>query len=214
VMLGFAKDYRPDTIIHLGDLADFYCVSAHDKDPRRAINVVEECRVTNKLLDQLDSLRATTKIFCTGNHEDRLNRYLMRQAPALMGAISLDGLLGFQRRGWKVIPYGSQHRVGNLHVTHDVGKSGANAVAQTAAAVGHNIAFGHTHRLACTYFGTVLGERYVSASLGWLGNAEDATYVSNVTKAAWQHGFGIATMEKSGDFRLDLIPIVNYRIIK
>lgn len=211
-MLDWAHRNGPwATVIHLGDLADFYSVSDHDKDPRRAHNLVEECAVTNNLIADLNKLGAAHRVFCKGNHEYRLDRYLMRQAPALLGAVSLDGLLHLD--GWLQVPYGQMARVGNLHATHDVGKSGQNATQQTAAAVGHNVVFGHTHRAQLLYFGTALGERYVSATCGWLGDTAAADYVSTTVKAQWQHAFGVAEMDARGDFGLQLKPIVAGRVL-
>jgi hypothetical protein len=212
-MMKFARQWRPHTIIQEGDFGDFYSVSDHDKDPRRANNLLEECKATNALFDELDDLKPERKIFDEGNHCWRLERHLMSKSSALLGAVTIDGLFHLQERGWMHVPYMSYGRIGNLHHTHDVGKSGANAVRQTAAAVGHSIAFGHCHRLEQIYFGTVLGERYTAACVGWLGDVAAANYVSEVVKAQWQHGFATALMDKGGDFELQLRPIVNYRVI-
>lgn len=212
-MMGFARQWRPTTIKVLGDFADFYSVSFFDKDPKRASNLLEECKVANALLDELDDLGAQRKLFCEGNHEARASRYIRQRAPALEGAVTLDGLFGFQRRGWLFLPYGELARVGNLHIAHDVGKSGANAAAQAAVTVGHSICTGHTHRASLTYFGTALGERYVSATAGWLGDVAAADYANTTVKATWQHAFATATMDEVGDFALQIHPIVRGRVI-
>lgn len=212
-LLDFGRKWRPHTLIHLGDLADFYSVSDHDKDPRRANNLLDECNVTNALLDELDDLGAVRRIFCEGNHEYRLERYLMRHAPALLGIASVDHLLRLQERGWSRIPYAMHGRVGKLYVTHEAGKSGQNAVQQMAQAVGGSIAFGHTHRLQIQYFGSILGDRHVSATCGWLGDKASATYKSEIEKAPWQLGFATAIMERSGCFELQARPIVDYRVL-
>jgi predicted phosphodiesterase len=212
-LLNFAASKGCHTIVDMGDFSDFYCVSAHDKDPRRAKNLVEESEASNTCLDDVDRLGAKRKIFCKGNHEYRLDRYLMGQGGALLGAVTTDTLLRLTERGWSVFDYGHHVRVGNLYVTHDVGRSGQNAVFQAANVVGHNIATGHTHRLTQAYFGTMLGERYVSATLGWLGDPDSASYVCSAVRSTWQHGFGYVEMERSGDFDLRLVPIVNGRIL-
>lgn len=213
VMMRFARAWKPTRIRHLGDLNDFYSVSSHDKDPRRALTLEDETKVTRDLLDDLGNLKVTDKVLHKGNHEDRLDRYLMRQAPALLGVVSLDKLLDLRERGWKSLPYGDHFRTGNLFSVHDVGRSGQQATHQTAVAVGHNIVFGHTHRMQMEYFGTALGERYVAATCGWLGNVEEATYVSRIVRASWQLGFATAVMDKKGDFQLTLRPIVDYKVI-
>lgn len=211
--MDFARQWEPHTLIHLGDMNDFYSVSDHDRDPRRAHNLMDEIKVTRTLFDEMDDLGAVRKIFCGGNHEKFLDRHIMRHAPALMGVVSYEELLGFKQRKWCHIPYREHGSIGKLHFTHEAGAAGETAVRRMAAATGHNIVFGHTHRLASMYYGTILDERYVSASCGWLGDKKSATYKSDIEKAAWQLGFGTVLMNKRGSFQLNLIPIVDYRII-
>ena len=211
--MSFARKWRPTTLVHVGDFADFYSVSDHSKDPSRAHNLLEECKTTKALRSELDDLGASRKFFCAGNHEYRLDRYVRDHAPALIGAVSIDQLLGLTEHGWVYSPYGKHIRIGDLHCTHDVGKCGKGAISQTAIAVGHNVVIGHSHRLGCEYFGTVLGERYVSASLGCLLDIAAADYKSEIEKAPWTHGFGTALMTKEGNFELQLHPIVNGRVI-
>ena len=212
-MLKFARAWKPHTIIHVGDLNDFYAISDHDRDPTRSSNVADEAKRTNERLDEMDDLGAVRKLITFGNHDFWLRRHINRRAPELAGLISLDSLLGFSERGWIQVDYKKHARVGNLHVTHEVGYAGSTAVRNSGKITGHNIAIGHCHRLGLEYFGTVLGERYVSASLGWLGDFEAAEYKSDVEKAAWCHGFGTALMEKNGDFELQLRPIIAGRVV-
>lgn len=203
-VIDFAEDYRPHTIVQLGDFGDCYSVSQHDKDPRRARNIVEEAEAVRELRKDLDGLRAKRKIYCLGNHEDRLERYMMAHAPALLGTTNIDDLYGMSENGWRVIPYGEFAAIGKLHVTHDVGKSGAGALAATYKAVGKSVVIGHTHRLESMYGNSILGEGHVAASLGWLGDFKAADYVSSVQKAPWVHGFGVVEMKRDGTFELQL----------
>src|SRR5438045_4506784 len=88
LMMKAARVFKPNIIVHMGDLCDFYKVSSHSKDPDR-FNFEYEITVCNKLLDDLDSLRANKKIFIEGNHEDRLRRYLHDNAPDLKSFVSV-----------------------------------------------------------------------------------------------------------------------------
>lgn len=213
LMIKAARKYQPDVIVHLGDLVDCYSVSAHDRDPRRVHQLSAELRAANSLLDDLDSLGAARKVFCEGNHEYRLERYLLQHAPALLDSIDMGKLLHLKRRGWDEIPYHEFGKVGKLYVTHEAGFCGANAIKQTGDAFRHNVAFGHSHRLGVSYFGTVTGERYVSANLGWLGDTHEAKYAHNATKAQWALGFGVGRIEKSGIVHLRPVPIVGYTCV-
>ena len=213
-MIGYAKQLRPHTVIFLGDYQDFYSVSAHDRDPRRVHQLADELKDGDEGLQEVQALGAERVRFHSGNHCFRLERYLMQHAQALLGITGTAEVLKLTERGWGYVPYLQHASVGKLYTTHDVGFSGVNAVRQTGAAFRHSVAFGHSHRLAVDYFGTVTGDRYVSANLGWLGDPDAADYCHQATKTAWQHGFGVAHMEKSGLFQLDAVPIVGGRIIK
>jgi hypothetical protein len=213
-MMTWARKWQPTHIIHLGDFLDCYSISDHDKDPRRAHNLLFECKASGKLLDDLDGLGARGKVFCHGNHEHRLERYLMRQAPALLGVSSIGKMLHLRRRGWAQVPYMEHGTIGKLHYTHDAGKCGAGATRAMAMATGASIVYGHTHRLESIYFGSILGDRHIAACAGWLGDPLAAKYKSTIEKAPWQHGFAAAYMNPGdGTFRLDLLPIVDGKVL-
>ena len=214
VMMAFARIWRPDTIVQVGDLIDGYTVSRHPKDPRVASVLEQETTATKAIREELDSLGAERKCLTVGNHDSNLERTLMEKCPALLGSLNIDSLLGLSEHRWMVVPYKQHLTIGHLHFTHEAGFCGANAVRQTGELYHHNILFGHTHRLGADYFGDVLGRRYVSASLGWLGRAECAEYEHDMRKKRhWQHGFGAVEMERDGTFQLQVMPIVDYRVI-
>jgi hypothetical protein len=212
-MLKAAKAYEPHTIIQLGDFWDAYCVSDHDRDPRRINQVEDELKDVREGLDELDSLGAQRKLITFGNHSFRLERYILRRCPELASMISLPKLLGLQERGWDWCPYREHRRIGRCYVTHEVGHCGVHAVHHTGQAFNSNVVFGHVHRLSTTYFGSVTGERHVAASLGWLGDSAAASYAHEAKRGAWQHGFGTMRIEKNGNVHLQAIPIVDGRCV-
>lgn len=213
VMVKYAKKFEPHTIIHLGDWADCYSVSAHSKDPRRMQQLGDEMKVVKELRAELDSLGAERKIAALGNHEDRLRRHVEEKSPALASLMDVAELMALRENGWKVVPYNDHGALGKMYFTHEAGYSGKNAVTQTGEAFSASVVFGHTHRLGSMYFGDVTGRRHVSASLGWLGRLQDADYVSTVKKRFWTTGFGTARMARDGRFQLELIPIVDGRCV-
>ena len=211
VMIATGRKLRPHTIVTLGDFQDGFCISEHDRDPRRLTQLESELAFGRAALDELQGLGAQRHIFIEGNHCFRLQRYLMRHAPALLDSVSIAGLLGLAQRGWHHVRYMDHIRIGSLYATHDCGHAGVYAVQHTGAAFESNVVFGHTHRLSVNYTGSVLGERHVAASLGWLGDASEAKYLPEAKKRAWQLGFGIARFEPNGHVHLQAIPIVDYR---
>lgn len=130
-------------IVQLGDLCDMYSVSAHDKDPRRIVQLSEELSSANEALDELDAIGADCKAITLGNHEYRLERYLMRNAPMLLDSVSVPDLLQLRSRGWTYCEYRSHIKLGKLFMTHDVGVSGAYAAHKAGAAFEHSVVIGH-----------------------------------------------------------------------
>lgn len=215
LMLAVGRAIKPKHLIVNGDLADFYAVSSHSKDPRRVKGLDEELVIVNEKLDELDALKAENKQFVAGNHEDRLTRYLQDKAPELFNVVGIPELLKLQKRGWHYTPYKSDTRIGKVHVTHDVGVAGRNATFRALDTYMHSIITGHTHRMQYIVEGNAVGEVKLSASFGWLGDAEKIDYMHRVNvKKNWVLGFGIGYLEPiSGIAYLTPVPIINYTAV-
>jgi predicted phosphodiesterase len=217
-LLSVAEQWRPDVCVVLGDFADFAAVSSHPKVPGRLHSFANEVEYVNDALDELDAaLKAggcRTKEFLEGNHENRLSRYVAKQAPDLFEFVDWQGVLRLDQRAWRVTPYKSSIQYGRLRLTHDVGRAGVQAARQSRMDVGHSVAFGHCHSLQVSYGGTVSGERHVGATLGWLGDPEAIDYRHrDMVRREWQHGFGVAHFVASGEFWLQGIPVVKGRCV-
>jgi predicted phosphodiesterase len=215
VMLKAGKKFKPDEVVIMGDFADFYAVSSHSKDPKRALLFKQELDDTIKGLKEVKALKAKKNVFVAGNHEDRLVRYMQAKAPELYDIISIPYLLKLQELGFDYIPYRSHYQVGKLYVTHDVGASGKNAIHQALSTYNRNIVTGHTHRMGMTIQGSIEGQRHTSASFGWLGDLKDIDYMSKAkTIKDWQLGFGIAYIDEKTDFcYIQCIPIIDYTCV-
>lgn len=212
LMLKAAQAFKPDTIVVIGDFGDFYAVSDHIRDPLRKALFDWELADANKGLDELDALGATRKIFCKGNHEWRLARYLRTRAPALDGQITVEEKYHLATRNWELVEYMDHTTIGKLHVTHDVGVSGKNSVYRAASVFEHSVVTGHTHRLAYVVEGNALGVNKVSASFGWLGDVHQMDYMSKAkAMKEWSLGFGYGWLEtRTGFVYLVPVPIVEY----
>lgn len=216
LMLRAAHIFKPDTVVVLGDFADAESLSAHPATEPGANDFQRELDTVKLGLDQLDQLGAARKVYCQGNHETRLERYLMRAAPALFRMVRWQNLLELHRRGWEWVPYGKAVKIGHLSVTHDTGSAGMNAHRQAAVDVGGSAVIGHTHRLAYEVRGRFNGTPYVAAMFGWLGDqGKAASYIHEARAAAsWAHGFGVGYMEtSSGVVHLQPVPIVHGRCV-
>jgi hypothetical protein len=197
---------RPKHLVIIGDFADFYSVSDHDKDPERANRMDAELADVDQGLDELDSLGATDKLYIEGNHEDRLRRYLQKN-PALARLVSTEKLLRLKERGWEFVPYKRHAQRGAMHYTHDVGACGRNAVFRTLDTYQHSIVSGHAHRLAYVVEGNAVGDVKLSAMFGCGLDIESVDY-TNLAKARkdWCQGFGIGHYDPSSGFSY-LVPV-------
>lgn len=209
------KSFKPDEVIILGDFADFYAVSSHNKDPKRALLFKEELDDSVVALKQVKALKAKKNVFIAGNHEDRLIRYLQTKAPELYDVISIEKLLCLDSLGFEFVPYRSFYQVGKLYATHDVGSTGSTALKAALDTFNRNIVTGHTHRMGYIIGGSIENDTHLSASFGWLGNHDEIDYMAKAkVYKDWQLGFGIAHIdEKTGNCHVTPIPIVNYSCV-
>lgn len=207
-----ARKWKPDRIIHMGDLADFYQLSSWDKDPARTETLADEVETARLLREQLDSLGAKRKDFIEGNHEDRIRKYLIKEAPKLFGTVDTDSLLELSENGWTFTPYQEFLTVGAVHFTHDVGGSGKYTTANALAAFEDSVVIGHHHSQAWLVQGDAMGNHHVAAQFGWLGNEKDADYAKRVQRRRkWSLGFGLGYHDlDTGTVFLIPCPIVNY----
>lgn len=224
VLLAALRAFGPQTVVVLGDFFDCWAVSSHSKDPRRKLDLASEIADGDAGLRDLEALGADELIFCEGNHEWRLDRYVSDRAqevyrtlaPAgLLTVRSLPEALGLKQRGWQWHPYKSFAKLGKLHLTHDCGRAGARAHEDAQAAFESNAVIGHTHRLALTVRGSARGEAHVGAMFGWLGDVTQVDYMHKIRALRdWALGFGIGWHDpSSGAVYVQPVPIVNYSVV-
>lgn len=215
LLLRVALHFKPKHIVILGDFADGETLSAHPATKPGEVSFEQEVAGVQKCLDQLDALGATNKIYIEGNHEFRLDRYLLERAPAMFHAIKWQNVLTLYERGWQWVPYRKSVALGKLHLTHDTGTAGINAHRTSAQAFGGSAVIGHTHRMEMSIRGRFDGTPYVAAMFGWLGDPEKAAAYMHEAKASeWVHGFGVGYLDPSnGVVHLQPVPIINGKCV-
>lgn len=213
LFLQVMQDFQPDTIICMGDLADFYKISRFGKDPARKLNFKDEVEDCNVALDEIDALGCNRKIFLAGNHEDRLTRYLQSEAPELFGLVDIKKLFRLDLRSWEYVPYKDHIKVGKVYCTHDVGVAGRYSLFKAADTFQHPVVVAHTHRFGMIVEGDATGKHFPTAQFGWLGDVEQVDYMHKIrARREWALGFGIGYQnETSGITHLQAVPIVNSR---
>lgn len=207
------RQFKPDRVIHLGDLWDFYAISFHPKSPERRSNLEAEVKSGCEALDEMASLGASRLDITLGNHCHRWSRYLAQNAPEMFNFLRFEEAVRFKERGWHVTPYREHLTVGKMHFTHEVGFCGKLAHRQSRMEFEGNVVIGHTHVLASEFKGTILDSSHVGISLGWLGDKKAIDYTHKAKAAAWQHGFGLAYHEPNGNVHVLPTPIIDGRCI-
>lgn len=204
-LLAFIADFQPDALVNVGDLLD-------SPEPARwSKGYAEEYAPTlQKSADMArDILRKftaaapnATRDIRLGNHDERVETYVSRYAPALgsLSALRFENLVGLGDSGWRlhrrifavapgwVCAHGHE---GSLRPT-----AGGTAIG-LARKLGYSVVCGHTHRagLVPESFGfngqlkTLVGME--------VGHGMDIRKASYLKTGAgnWQQSFGILRIE-------------------
>lgn len=218
-VIRFIGDYKPDEVIHIGDVMDFPQPSRWTKGTAGEFegSVFADCEQAKRMF--LEPLR---KVFDgpvkvhEGNHDERPRTYLAKYAPALAesGAFNIDTLLDFNGFGVELLPTFNKIAPGWI-TTH--GHKGGIRLAQTPGltAVGAarkfttSVVMGHTHRLGLsahtTGFDGNIVKDLTGFEVGHLMNQKLAAYLKGGT-GNWQMGFGLLTIDGS-HVKPEMVPI-------
>ena len=244
LVIRFIKDYQPDVITINGDLMDWYGISKFAKSPlrylsqaeindleRRKKNVVSVAsqRELNESFDTLVALRKAchdAKIeYVFGNHEYRLDTFIMNNAPSLFdlrkpserngpAVMSIDSLLDFHnleitkhysglKESW--FKYGGLY-IGHFNLVRKHSSWTAKALVEDKNVC---ILQAHTHR-GGSFYKSPLSTSLVGFENFCLCDLKPH-YINNPN---WQHGFSIVYKKRNGDrFDVHQIPIVDKTFI-
>lgn len=173
------NEYKPDTVIHLGDHWDFPSLSSYDGVGSLKLEgsrVQADIEAGNKAMDILGGIsHKCRKVFLVGNHEHRLSRAINKD-PKLQGLIG-DFLL--DTTGWEVVNYcnGSPGQIcidGVMYAHYfpnpNTGKPIGGTVQNRLKNIGRSFVQGHVQGLSrgevqfatgLTINGTVCGSAYL-----------------------------------------------------
>lgn len=209
-MIAFAKWFKPDVVIYMGDLVDFYAISHFAKDPMRALQLQKEIDSAVSVLTRIDTAcNGAEKFFIRGNHEMRMQKFLWTRAAELssLRGLSVERLLKLDDFGIKYMKNGRMTYRGNVIKHGDlVRKFSAYTSKGEFDATGMSGKSAHTHR-AGVYRVTNESGSYTWMECGCLCllNAE---YMDGKIPN-WQQGFGISYFkEGSRRFQDEFVPII------
>jgi predicted phosphodiesterase len=209
VAIKYIEDLQPDQIVLNGDIVDFYSVSKYQKDPMRIDTLQSEIDETRAFLGLLRKQHPNAEItFIRGNHEERLEKFLIDRASALtsLRCLSLDDLFGLSEFNIKFVDTGIA--IGKLDITHgEVARTlPGSSVRAHFERTHRSTLIGHVHRLNINRMRDAYGTHLLieNGCLCML-QPEYARMMTN-----WQQGFNVIEYSpKSGDFLVHQHCIVN-----
>jgi predicted MPP superfamily phosphohydrolase len=93
------KYLKPDILLLGGDIADFYNVSSFNKNPNREHSMHTEVSEVQEILKDMTKWNAKSIKYLIGNHEERLQRYIVTNAPDLhwVEGLKLENILNLKK---------------------------------------------------------------------------------------------------------------------
>jgi hypothetical protein len=154
-------------------------------------------------------------VYCEGNHEYRLPRYLNKNCGELYKAVTVPKLLMLDHMGIEFIPYGPNQQYAilgsKLIARHEPLGGGEHCAASTVKKAGKSVIFGHTHRIQEAQIVTIDGDNYRGISTGWLGDKNHPVFDYVKNHHQWAQGFSELTVMKDGTWFNNLIHIIDHK---
>ena len=207
------REHQPDRIIILGDFMELASVSQHGGSAD-LVRLESDLAAGNKALDDLRADAPLAEIsYFEGNHETRLNRFVLAFAPALYGSLSVEKGLRLDERGIRWVPEDKQPvALGSLDIIHGHQVPGgglyhARKLVDIYGRPGRTVVCGHYHRpQTITRPGHPdYGGYSCGVALGCLRTIARSEVLWTHGKATgWVHQFAVAYVRGE---RSDLYPI-------
>lgn len=166
----YIADKKPDIIVHIGDHFDLPSLSSYDKgtskiEGKRLYKDIEAGVAGFKFLNlELEKHKDyhPRKVFCLGNHEERLDRYV-NEHPELQGTLGTDKL-PFAKYGWEVHPFLKPVEIEGIFFVHYLanpmsGKPYGGSAMNILKTVGRSFVVGHKQCLDIAIRPTIDGKQ-------------------------------------------------------
>lgn len=208
--LKYVKKAKPDGIILNGDIADFYTISRHQKDPTQR-DLKQELEIVKKVLLHIRRRFSNTRIiFKQGNHEERWQHWLWNHAPEICDfpEMSLEKWLGLDALDIEYIGDKRPIMLGSLPVFHghELPAGMASPVNPARGAFTKTIStllVAHSHRTSSHTEGDLWHSEIATWSIGCLCGLNPEYAVVN----KWNHGAAIVTVNEDKSFGVENLRI-------
>ncbi|MCM1324123.1 MAG: metallophosphoesterase [Acetobacter sp.] len=206
--LNACDDLNPDIVVLNGDVMDMFMLSKFTKGEGR--NPLEEVMMCREFLQRVRNAAPNAQIFYViGNHETRLERYVLTKAPELASLIedvfSILKVSDFNIRGCASVTINDT--LVFKHGTLLGNKSGLSAIKEMENAYMSGCT-GHTHRL-CKYIARKAGRKFFWIETGCLCDMNPEYMVL----PNWQQGFAELFIKNGKVVRAQVAEIENGEIV-
>lgn len=192
-----------NVVIFTGDTFDCHSVSKYPHDGT-AITYQQEVAYGQQFMRYVRGQFPKARlIFKEGNHEERLEKYVLGKAPALFGIeeCTLSSLFGLGMVGAEVVKDQRVIRLGKLRVIHghELGSVSApvNAARWLVLKAKRNAIMGHLHHTSEQPSRDIDGDEQGAWSMGCLCGLSPKY---RKLALSWNHGAAIVDVSKDGSF--------------
>lgn len=202
----FGKEFKPDVIFLNGDIIDNYAVSHYEKNPQNEQELTRDVRETKSFLKRIrQAFPKAEIIYIFGNHEHRLEVYIVHNAPELFPFVNLEEILGLKELDIRCIRSSFNEnwiKYGDLYIGHyDCAKSTSAATAQYLLnQKGVSLVQGHVHRVGLTAKTLLDRTIYGYENPGLLDKKVEYAKDPN-----WQQGFSVIYFDEGSHW---LYPVI------
>lgn len=211
-----AKRRKCKGVLLNGDILDSHEVSRHDRDPS-ALRYVDEVERGKQFLGWLrKQLPSARIIYKHGNHDERLDAYIIGRAPALFGleGVNLESILHFEDYSIESVRDRRVVQLGHLNVIHGHeypgGASSSVNPARGLYLKARSVAMcGHHHRTSEHHARDIKGKSEAAWSVGCACDLSPRW----MPLTDWNHGFAFVHLDKGGEFGVENKRVLNGRLL-
>jgi predicted phosphodiesterase len=209
----YGKQQGVDSVYLNGDTLDFYQASNFTKSGSM-MSVREEIALFHDFIGILNDILGVPIVFKVGNHEERMDVYILRNAPILeeFEEVGLKRLLKLNELGIEFVTGRQKTYMGKLLVVHNH-EAGRSVFAPVNPARGMFLRYkcdslgGHHHQSSEHFESNLRGELIGCFSTGCLCQMTPEYSPFAFTK--WNHGFAIVEVFEDGNYKVENKRIVN-----